>query len=212
MQTKWTGIEGEAKYWKIVRNRENRNRVIRNILVAFSLVFTVLFLFGCSSIPISTMLKYRNFDEQSFTALDPSQIRSKITVSEPFTLKVEKIKLSLSLENEKGLRDFKFPLALEKRDNIAAQSGFFLSEPAKTEYTFKLSELAVNNFKETQNLLSQEAQGKASFSIGVGFNEEPQKAQSVYFSIALQLEEKDGYFTLIEETEVILGKTSNKPL
>ncbi len=44
MQTKWTGIIGEAKHWKIVRNRENRNRVIRNILVAFSLVFTVLFL------------------------------------------------------------------------------------------------------------------------------------------------------------------------
>lgn len=178
----------------------------------FFLVFTVLFLFGCSSIPISTMLKYRNFDEQSFAALDPFQIRSKITVSEPFTLKMEKIKLSLSLENEKGLRDFTFPLALEKRDSIAAQNGFFSSEPAKTEYTFKLSELAVNNFKETQNLLSQEAQGKASFSIGVGFNEEPQKAQSVYFSIALQLEEKDGYFTLIEETEVDFGQTANKSL
>ena len=44
MSSKWTGIIGEAKYYKIVRNRENRNRVIRNLLVAFSLVFTVLFL------------------------------------------------------------------------------------------------------------------------------------------------------------------------
>ncbi|WP_414830465.1 hypothetical protein [Alteromonas sp. H39] len=170
------------------------------------LVFIILFLYGCSSIPISTMLKYRNFDEQSFVILDPLQIRSKIRLSEPFTLKLEKINLSLSLENEKGLRHFTFPLVLEKRDKIAAQEGFFLSEPAKTEYTFKLSELAVNNFKETQNLLSQEAQGKVSFSIGAGFNEEPQKGQSVYISIALQLEEKDGYFTLIEDTEVDFGQ------
>ena len=44
MSGKWTGIEGEAKYFRIVRDRRNRNRVIRNILVAFSLVFTILFL------------------------------------------------------------------------------------------------------------------------------------------------------------------------
>ena len=177
------------------------------------LVFIVLFLSGCSSIPISTMLKYRNFDEQRFLTLDPLQIRSKIRLSEPFTLKMEQINLSLSLENEKGVRNFTFPLVLEKRDRIAAQEGFFSSEPAKTEYTFKLSERAVNNFRETQSLLSQEIRGKASFSIGAGFNEEPQKGQTVYISIALQFEEKDGYFTLIEDTEVDFGQDAyNKPL
>ncbi|TMO85155.1 hypothetical protein CWC13_19775, partial [Pseudoalteromonas ruthenica] len=64
---------------------------------------------------------------------------------------MEKMNLSLSLENEKGISHFTFPLILEKQDRIDAQEGFFSSEPAKTEYTFRLSELAVNNFLKTQN-------------------------------------------------------------
>ncbi|MCG7562470.1 hypothetical protein [Pseudoalteromonas sp. McH1-42] len=165
-------------------------------------VFVALFLFGCSSIPLSTMLKYRNFDEQSFAALNPSQIRSKIWLSEPFTLNMEKINLSLSLVNERGHSNFTFPLILVKRDKIAAQEGFFSSEPAKTEYTFRLSELAVNNFQKTQNLLSQKVHQKLSFSIGAGFNEEPEDGETVYISISLQLEDNEGYFTLINEAEV----------
>ncbi|MCO7191245.1 MULTISPECIES: hypothetical protein [unclassified Pseudoalteromonas] len=170
------------------------------------LVFVALCLFGCSSIPLSTMLKYRNFDEQSFTALNPSQIRSKVKVSKPFTLNMEKMNLSLSLENEKGISHFTFPLILEKQGRIDAQEGFILSEPAKTEYTFRLSELAVNNFLKTQNLLSQEVQQKISFSIGAGFNEKPQERQTVHISISLQLDDKEGYFTLIDEAEVELGQ------
>lgn len=172
------------------------------------LVLLVLFLYGCSSIPVSTMFKYRNFNEQSFASLNPSQIRSKIRVSDPFTLKLEKIKLSLSLENEKGLRNFPFPLVLEDQHLIASQEGFFSSTPAKTEYTFRLSEQAVASFAETQNLLSEDLNGKYSFSIGAGFNEEPKEGQSVYISILLQLNEEDGYFTLIEDAEVDLGKDS----
>ncbi|KAF7786350.1 hypothetical protein PRUB_a0886 [Pseudoalteromonas rubra] len=169
-------------------------------------VFIVIFLFGCSSIPISTLLKYRNFDEQSFAALKPTQIRSKIWLSDPFTLNMEKINLSLSLANEKGLSNFTFPLVLEKRSRIAAQEGFFSTEPAKTEYTFRLSEVAVNNFQKTQNLLSHEVHQEISFSIGAGFNEEPEEGQTVYISISLQLEDKEGYFTLINDAEVDLGQ------
>lgn len=170
------------------------------------LFFISLFLFGCASVPLSTMLKYRNFDEQSFAALDPVQIRSKIRLSEPFTLKIEDINLSLTLENEKRIRDFSFPLELEKQDQIAAQASFFSSEAAQTEYTFSLSERAVKTFRETQILLSQKAQRKMTFSISAGLNEENKKEQSGYISIALQLKKEDGYFVLIDDTEIGFGQ------
>lgn len=123
------------------------------------LFILVLLLSSCSSIPISTMLKFRSFNEQSFVALNGSEIRSKIIVSQPFTLDLEKIKLSLTLDNDKGVRNFTYPLDLDMQKTIAAQDGFFKSTPARTEYTFKLSELAVKNFKETQNLVSDQFKG-----------------------------------------------------
>jgi len=43
MSGKWTGIEGEAKYWKIVRNRENRNRVIRNCFCGFLFFILIIY-------------------------------------------------------------------------------------------------------------------------------------------------------------------------
>ena len=170
------------------------------------LVSMLVSLAACSSIPISTMLQYRNFDEQSFASLNPSQIRSKIRLSKPFTLNLEAIKLSLSVENEKGLRNFTFPLTLEKQEIIAEQQGFFSTSSAKTEYTFRLSEQAVESFSETQNLMAEDVKGNASFSIGAGFNEKLQEGQSVKLSILLLLDEEDGYFTLIEDAEVEFGK------
>ena len=43
MSSKWTGIEGEAKYYKIVRDRENRNRVIRNCFCGFLFFCLIIF-------------------------------------------------------------------------------------------------------------------------------------------------------------------------
>ncbi|MCB4438407.1 hypothetical protein LHL20_19430 [Alteromonas sp. McT4-15] len=169
------------------------------------LLILVLLLSSCSSIPISTMLKFRSFNEQSFVALNGSEIRSKIIVSQPFTLDLEKIKLSLTLDNDKGVRNFTYPLDLDMQKTIAAQDGFFTSTPAKTEYTFKLSELAVKNFKETQNLISDQFKGETSFSIAAGFNEEPTEGQLVTLSILLQLDEEDGYFTLIDNADIDVG-------
>lgn len=171
----------------------------------FVLIFIVLMSIGCSSIPVATMLKFRDFDGQSFTELNPSQIRSKIQLSGPFTLEIEKINLSLSVENDKGLRHFKFPLALEKQQSIAAKEGIFSSQPAKSEFTFRLSELAIEQFTELQNVLLEDKIGKVSFSVafsGGNFKEEPKEDQPATISISLQLEEKNGYFTLIKETEV----------
>ena len=43
MSGKWTGIEGEAKYYKIVRDRENRNRVIRNCFGGFLFFILIIY-------------------------------------------------------------------------------------------------------------------------------------------------------------------------
>ncbi|WP_105169926.1 hypothetical protein [Pseudoalteromonas sp. T1lg23B] len=171
-------------------------------MIKFLFVFWVLFLSGCTSIPISTMLELRDFNEQSFVALNPVEIRSKIRLSEPLTLDLAKITLSLSLENEKGFRNFTFPLVLENENKIAALEGLFSSQPANTEYTFRLSDIALKNFVETQKLFSDGIKRQGSFSIGASFNQESKEVQAAYISILLQLSDEEGFFTLLDNAEV----------
>jgi len=162
----------------------------------------ILSVCGCASIPLSTMLNFSHFDEQDFYALQPAQIRTRVSLSEPFTIDLANTELSLKLESEKGARYFHFPLTLVNESKRPATQSFFFSEQAKNEYVFKLSDKGITNFKEVQQSFSQNQNASGSFSVSTGFNEDVNVYQSATVSIALQLNEVDGFFLLIENAEV----------
>ena len=172
-------------------------------------IFIFFVLSGCANIPLTTLFKFSTFDESDFVAIDGSQIKSKITISEPLTISEEKSKLSVNIENNLGSRQFTFPLVLVSEKKIPEEKGFFTSKPAQIEQVFKISEQGLVSLNDLQNSLSDD-ENNIGFSVNVDFNEEPELGDTVTFSIQLQLDEKDGFFTLVDNFELNFDESALK--
>ena len=181
---------------------------------SFGLILLIILAGGCASIPVSTMFRFMNFDKQDFDALNVSEIRARVSLSQPATIKAESARMALELGSEQGVRQFSFPLVLVSEKVLAGQDGFFTSLPDRTEYTFTLSDEAQENFQAVQRTSLNEGT-KSGFSVGVGFDNFPTDNTVVRLWIALQLSEEDGYFTLIDDAPVEIdkeaGSESNQP-
>jgi hypothetical protein len=162
------------------------------------LMLSVLSLTGCASIPLSTMLEFRSFDQNDFVHIQPRSIQAKIQLDEPVYADVAGAVLSLELNNEKGLRSFQFPLVLLEEVKINAVPGVFSEQPAKTEYRFALSEEAVKNFQSVQQIVQQQKHGQFNFSVSTNFEPFPEELEQVYLSVLLMLSEQKGFVTLID--------------
>ncbi len=106
-----------------------------------------LLLFGCSHVPLGSMLKLSAFDENSFLSLNPHELRSRIQIDKPVEIDISKTALSLNLETSNGWLVFDYPLKVLSIKNIHQDdNNWFISAMEFTEYEFALSDEAVHNF------------------------------------------------------------------
>lgn len=146
--------------------------------------------------PLGTMLEFRSFSQDDVVTIQPRDLRARIQVEEPVRADTENSVLSLRLTNERGMREFSFPLRLVDERSIDEVSGLFSNQPGKTEYTFELSDEAVTSFKEAQDSIQNEPSGSFNFSVRTGFNELPHDASEIRLSVFLKLSEERGFVTL----------------
>lgn len=89
---------------------------------------------------------------------------------------------------------------------MAPVKRFFFTTAEKTEYTFKLSDEAVQNFIATQNIIRDEQTGSINFEVKTGFQEFPQELTEVRLSMFLKLNEDKGYITLFEDARLAVKR------
>ncbi|WP_286235620.1 hypothetical protein [Thalassotalea sediminis] len=158
----------------------------------------MLFLAGCASVPLGTMLKFSSFDKKDFIALEPHAIKAKLIVDEPVKIDIEKVDLTLDAETQQQRRSYNFPLSLIEQVTVPANAGWLYSNAAKTEYTFKLSTESTLNFKDLQGTLTTHEGWKFSFSINSGFEQVPVEVDAINFSMLLKLRKNENYTAILE--------------
>ena len=171
-------------------------------MTRFVLILVSVLLSSCASVPLGTMLVFRSFGKDDFVNIQPQDLRAKIQVEEPVLADLGNAELALELTTEKGMREFKFPLVLLREEKIAPVEGFFSNSAGKTEYTLKLSDEAVKNFIETQQIIQGETSGKMSFSVKTGFQKFPSGITEIGLSVFLKLSEEKGFVTLFDNAKV----------
>jgi hypothetical protein len=172
------------------------------------LLVVILLLTGCSSIPLSTMLEMRSYSKEDFLATQPEQLRAQVLLAQPVRADLDKVQLQLELETGKGSRLYQFPLQLLVEEQLPQVSGLFSTTPAKTSYTFKLSELAITNFVEMQQLLAEQKTAKLNFTISSGLLDILKGASSVTLTARLKLSEQNDYLTLFEDAKLALDHSN----
>ncbi|WDE06447.1 hypothetical protein SG34_005875 [Thalassomonas viridans] len=178
-------------------------RAVVGVLLALSVMFG-----GCSSIPLSTMMKFSTFDESDFLEIDPRQLRARVRLEQGFTLSAEKSKLEIEIDTLKGRINYLFPLQELSAKVVTQEASLFFTPEPVTEYQLKLTGQAVSAFLALQQEIKAKKPGSYSLSVSTSLGERPENAEEVTMSVLLKLSEGDDYFTLVDNATLALGKAS----
>lgn len=181
-------------------------KLVTTILKTLVLIFLLQ---GCSSIPLSTMLKMSSFDEHSFTELAAEEVRVKVRSNTQHNA-ITKNLLRYQYQGPEGVVDESFSLKLIE-ENVATIEHWFSEESFEHASLYQLDAEGVKKFKRLQQhplITMKSREGK--FKITVNFEFSDQVPEQILMSVDLLLTPEDGFFTLLDEHEFDLEAARNE--
>ncbi len=168
-------------------------------VAVFLLAFVIS---GCASVPLGTLLEFRNYSVDDLGAIQPQQIRAQIQVDEPVLADAQSSMLQLEISKGDKVQLFTFPLELIGEHKIQSESGLFFSSAGKTQYELRLSEQAINSFKEAQQLLARQKPAEFKFTVSTSFEKLPENTDEIILSILLKLSDEQDYMLLFDNARL----------
>lgn len=181
--------------------------MFRLLMSRLSMVALTLVLASCTSIPLSTMLEFRSFGEEEFLNLQPEHIEAKIQLDEPARADVAQTRLAVILTTEQSVRSYQFPLVLISEQHIASERGLFSQKPAKNQYSFKLSDEAVENFRTVQEDVQRHESMDFEFTVNSSMDELPEHIDEVRLSLFLKLSEDSEFITMFRNAKLKINRS-----
>lgn len=161
------------------------------------LTAVMIFLCGCSSVPLSTMVKFGLMGIDDLADIKPEEIRAKVHIDNPIKIVPDKTKITLELDTDQEIFLYKFDLKLLHTNIIEPQIGWFSESLGKTEYIYSLNDTAIENFRATQSAAATKSLNGFSLSVKWrldNYNDESDMTVSVY----LKLAENQDYFVMFD--------------
>ena len=170
------------------------------ILSLMILVFT-----ACSSVPLATMWRLKDFSAKSVAFINPNDIRAKIVHTD--SIEISSSNLDVGLINQDGSED-KHTFPFEIVDRKEETRGMFFKETVAVT-TLKLSPQAVKDFERFKQTLQDAKQKNRRMKLSVAAHftefEDERMPDQFEFSILLKIDAKEDYFTLIDDTTIDLN-------
>ena len=169
-----------------------------------------LFLFfiisSCSSVPLSTIARMSTFDSQDFAALNPDELRVKVTLPRGFEVDAETSWLGIDIISPAGQHHGVFELNQESVQSENTSEGFF-SEPEQVViYLLSLSSSSRAKFSDLQQFISKATAEDTTIRVVPKLASYPPDATSVKVSVDLLLYQSQGFLTLVDAARLPLGK------
>ncbi len=168
-------------------------------------VFALLAIAGCTSIPLMTLWKLRDFTVDSFFAKDPAQLRVAIQVDKTMRRGPGSPKIDIRVKAA-STKPICYSFALDPVD-ASLKSELMLERPAADRrwYVFALSQAGIDAFRKAQREMKIKRQEQTEIALNITMAKVLEPAtDGAPFSIRidLALDRVDGYFTLIKETNI----------
>lgn len=171
-------------------------RAVLHVVVAALLVFVT----GCASVPLSTMLRMSTMNQRTLFELDPQQIRARVAIYGGFEIDPKSTQLSLDIADEAGRRESRsYALNLLSKTNETRPGGLFHSDYPVVAYEFALDSESVKDLRRLQRAYEH------SKNPGLNLNVQttaPGSYKSVRFWIDLMLKESEPYMTIVDGAEI----------
>lgn len=173
-----------------------------------ALILTILLtgvLSGCSSIPLSTMLKMRGFDKSDFIQISAEEIRIRVTLDKQVELNLDDSNLSVKLVSEAQTEMFRFPIELTSKEVVSKRSGWWSKEVSQAVSVFRLSKRGLKDFHKLQDRLQRASHGALGLDAHVALDPKHEH-QTGTMSLELKLFEEEDFFVLIDQYEYEIGE------
>ncbi len=161
---------------------------------------------GCASIPLSTMLRMRTFDEAKFAALDPDELRVRVTLSQGFVLDPGRCAVNVNVQSKKRSYREGFTLTEESVAASTVSTSLFASAKPARAWVLRLADSSKPKFRDLQPMIGTGPTDAIDLDVHVAVPVRPQGATSARTRVGLRLSEADGWFTLIDGAELPLGR------
>lgn len=159
---------------------------------------------GCTSIPVRTLWRLRNFGPEQLFALDPAHLRAAARVDSRATMKNVTIRIDIEPPDALARRSYTLPLEQPVRDPRL--------DPAPADrrwYAFALSSDGLAEYQRIKREYASVARGSRG-TVTVSASDDgtiaPELRRRFPLRVDILLDPTEGYFTLISEMHVDLSR------
>jgi len=153
------------------------------------------------------MFKIANLDTNDILAINPAEVKVRLSISDPVELHTENVRLALKFDHYDGSRsEYLYLLEIVDVSLIDPVSSWFSSQPLKHAYQFKLAKLSQLEFNKYQ--LEYAKQGKPKryhWSVFYSLkpiseknNLEKNRVREMTIDMELKLSDQQDYFFLLK--------------
>jgi hypothetical protein len=174
----------------------------------FVLLASVVFLASCTSIPLSTMWKLKDYSSENIKDIDPLEFRARVTHQSSFYIKSEGSVFSLELSNDDEKVKFEIPLEVIGTEDV--MQGVFRSREF-TKTMLKMSEAGVKDFMKLQKDAGklEDKYNKTWFKVKCSgdLKDRSNPPKHLELTIEIKLNGNEDFFTLIDSAKMKLEPT-----
>ncbi len=153
------------------------------------------------------MLKMATLDGDDISAIDPKQIRVRLSISAPVELQTKNVKLALKFDHQNGEQsEFKYLLEIIDVSVIDPLSSWFSQAPLKHAYEFKLAALSQLEFNQYQKDYVRHGKPKRyQWTVYYYLKNKPQQGEGITIDMELKFSHNEDYFFLLKNAKVDLN-------
>lgn len=177
---------------------------IRCWRTATTITALMLGLTACSSVPLSTMMRFRNADQSMATQLQPADIRVRFSVPADFALKPDSTTLKVAMTSAVATFTGNFGLDMLDESVIERDGGWFSASQSLRRYTFALRPPSQATMSATLATLKAPLES-LQFNVGWAFDTWPADKQDVQIWVDIKLADEEDYFTLLDGATIKAG-------
>ena len=159
---------------------------------------------GCTSIPLSSMLKMVSLNSDDISVIQPEQVRVRLSITDPVELQTRNVRLALQLEHHNGEHsEFQYLLEIIDASVIDPVSSWFSSAPLKHAYEFKLAALSQLEFNKYQKNFAEHGKPKRyQWRVYYYLKKKAKDRNQATIDMELKLSSDDEYFYLLKDAKV----------
>jgi hypothetical protein len=186
-----------------IYGRETAMRTILRAVNGLLILATLTIGVGCSSMPLSTMWRMRDFGIEDLQKIDPNDLRVQIVLPGPMSEKLKTAEVNVINTRAKGQVDkYRFPAEIIERKEL--REGWRKLR-VLGETTWKLTGEGVADFVRMQKTLADPSQEYRHTEINVKADGDPEpglEPKPFEITIRLRLRADEPYLTLIEKAKI----------